>query len=348
MNKYLRLLPRLTKPSPAPEPTTGALAAPPGIRFVPGEDVLLLTVSLPGMSAPQRRAAIAFAVEDQIARPLDEVHVTPGPECAPGRWLVGVIARAALPKDIAPGQRVLPDTLAVPIPAPGEWSVWENAGRVLIRLPDGTGLATRLPAFPVLHAAAASPALTLYAGTVPAPHRRAPLPPPALPAAFDLNASTSANRSLPPVLRTLITIASLAACGHLALLAADTFALSRQTRGLETELRTAANADAGTDTDALLTRILAGPQTATDTGFLPLLTATFTAIAAQSGTVSLRDLRFGAARNNLILTFEAAGLGALQQVETDLAAAGLTVTAGPATSANGAAEQQLTLQGPKP
>lgn len=348
MNKFLRIPIWPRKQAPLPTPPGGAFACPNGIRFVPGEDVLLLTVTLPRMSPAQRRAAIAFAVEDHIARPLDEVHAALGPELEPGRWLVGVIAKAALPKDTSPGTRLLPDTFALPTPAPGHWSVWECEGRILIRLPDATGLATRLAAFAVLHLTAGTPAITLYAGTLPVSHARAPLPPLNLPSPFDLTTTHSQTLAFPPLLRHLAAIALVAALGHLAILATDTFTLARHEARLATALKQAANAPADADLNTLLTRILTAPKSSTDTGLLPLLATTFQAIAPQSGSVSFRDLRFAAAQNSLTLTAEAADLGALQALETSLAAAGLNVTAGPATSANGAAEQQLTLQGPIP
>ena len=339
---------RRRRPIAAPATANGDVAAPDGVRFVPGEVVLLLTVELPRMSAAQRSTAIAFAVEDHIARPLDEVHVALGPELGSGRWLVGVIARNAQPKDLPPGTRLLPDTLALPVPAAGQWSVRESAGRVLIRLADGTGLVTRLPGLPVLHQTAGQPPVVLYAGSVPLEHTTAPLPPPVLPAGFDLAISQSRTLALPPLMRNLAAIALLAACGHLAILAADTYALARADAALAASLRIAANAAPDADINTLLARILTAPQTAADTGLLPLLAATFDAIAPQSGTVSIRDLRFAAAQNSLTLTAEAADLGALQQVETSLAAAGLRVVAGAAISANGTAEQQLTLQGTSP
>ncbi len=322
------------------------LAAPAGVQFIPGEDVLLLAVALPRMSATQRRSTVAFAVEDQIARPLDEVHVVLGPELSGNRWLVGVISRASLPTDVRPGVRLVPDTLALPVPPDGHWSVCEAQGRILVRMPDSTGFVTSPQALPVLHQMAGNPSLTLYGGQIATAHSTAALPHLALPADFDLTDRQGRALALPPLATRLIAIAALAAVGHLAILTADTLSLSRRQATLESDLRAAAGAPSDANIDALLARILAPQQAAPQAGFLDLFSATFAAAEPQSGQVSVRELRYAAAQNSLTLSLQAPDLGTLQQLETSLASAGLAVTSGIATSANGTAEQQLTLQGP--
>jgi general secretion pathway protein L len=321
------------------------LIAPAGVQFVPGEQVLLLAVTLPKMSAAQRRATVAFAVEDQIARPLDEVHVALGPLLSGNRWLVGVIARTALPTLAQSGIRLVPDTLALPVPPEGHWSVFEVSGRVLIRLPDGTGFVTGAQGLAVLHQIAGSPAITLYSGQIAASHVRASLPQVAVPSAFDLSDHRGNSHTVPPLARRLMAIAALAALGHLAILATDTISLSRRQAALEAELRSAAGATPDMAIDALLTRILA-PQRSAPKGFLDLISTAFVAAAPQSGQVSVRELRYTAAQNDLTLTVQAADLGTLQLLETSIGSAGLVVQSGAATSAGGTAEQQLTLQGP--
>lgn len=355
MKKILHLIGRAgpsRRPSRRPRamaaPSQEVLQAPAGIRYIPGEEVLLLAVTLPKMSAAQRSAAAAFAVEDHIARPLDEVHVALGPELDANRWLVGVTARAALPVATKPGERILPDTLALPIPGPGHWAVLETKGRILIRQPDGTGFVTGAEALPVLHQIAQAPTIRLYAGDIALPHSRAPLPPPQLPARFDLTDRSGTSLAIPPLARRLMTIAAVAAAGHLAILAVDILSLSRKQADLARQLQSAAGAPPEARIDDLLAQVLAPKVGAPEAGFLPLLSATFAAVAAQTGQVSLRDLRYGAAQDSLTLTLQAADLHKLQQIETDLVSAQFAVTTGPATSASGVAEQQLTVQGPPP
>ena len=345
MNKILSLRTRTGRTDPA-NAGTAVPQAPAGIRFIPGERVLLLSVTLPPMPASQRAAAATFAAEDSIAQTLEDVHVAVGPELTPGQWLVGVVARTDLAMAIGPGLRLLPDTLALPVPPLGQWSVAEDQGRVLIRLADGTGLVTRAPGLPLLHQCAGAPAITLYAGQIAPDHLTAPWPAMTLPARFDLTNRQSRTLAVPPLARRLLAVAAITALGHLAILTADTISLSRQQGALAAQLRAAAGTTADAGIDALLSRILAPPPpTVRDAGFLPLLAAGFAAMSGQSGRVTLRELRYGAEGNSLALTLLAPDLGSLQQIESELVSAGLDVTSGPATSANGAAEQQLTLRG---
>jgi type II secretory pathway component PulL len=150
---------------------------------------------------------------------------------------------------------------------------------------------------------------------------------------------------VPPLARRLLAIAAFAALGHLAILTADTLSLSRRQAALEAELRNTAGAMPDIGIDALLTRILAPPRSAPK-GFLDLISATFAAAAPQSSQVSVRELRYAAAQNELAVTLQAADLATLQLLETSLDVAGLVVQSGPATSAGGTAEQQMTVQSP--
>ncbi len=331
---------------PAPEAPGSTLLRPPsGVRYVPGERVLLLSVTLPRMTANQRRTAVAFAVEDRIAQPLEEVHVALGPEMGPNQWLVAVIARSDLPQGTAPSHRLLPDTMALPIPPEGAWSVVEEAGRILIRRPDGTGFVTQTAALPVLHRLAGSPPITLYAGQIALNHTTAPLPPVALPPRFDLTDRRSQSLTLPPLARRLLAVAAVTALGHLAVLTTDVVTLSRDQDRLAARLRDAAGTTADAPIDALLTRILSPQTAAPQDAFLPLISASFATLSADPGSLSLRDLTYAGDTGSLTLTVLAPNLSSLQQVEAELAAE-LTVTAGPATSANGTAEQQMTLREP--
>ncbi|MGL6211194.1 MAG: hypothetical protein ACRC14_15340, partial [Paracoccaceae bacterium] len=240
----------------------------------------------------------------------------------------------------------LPDTLALPVPPHGHWSVWEGDGRVLIRREDGTGFATQHHALPLLHQIAGHPPIRLYRGEIALDHVKATLPPMAFPARFDLTNHRGNHQSLPPFARKLIGIAAVAAVGHLAILLADTASLRHQHSQLAGELRAASGSPTDAPLNALLTRILAPAPDTPTARFLPLLSTTFTAMTPQTGSVALSELRYAAPANSLALTLQAADLGVLQQLETGLLTAGLRVTAGPAISVNGTAEQQLTIEGP--
>ncbi len=328
--------------------------------LMPGEEVLLLTVALPAMTAAQRRATVAYAIEDRIAQPLELVHVVLGPQVPgahdPGLWLVAVVSHAAMSTRLATALPasvpLVPDVLTLPVPMAGAWSVLAQASRVLVRLPDTTGFATTAALLPVFWAAAGRPQMIPYGGTLPggipvAAQAVLPAAGVPLPSGFDLRTGRYSPRGagVPRGARALAAVLALALAGHLALLALDVSGLGRIVAQREAALRqalgTAAQPVAG-DLDAALASALAARMPALAGGFLPLLAQAFAAIGAQSGSVTVKTLRY--APDSLSLTLEAPDLAALQAVQNAFEAAGLAVAAGPATSANGAAEAQMTLR----
>ena len=327
---------------------------------MPGEEVFLLTVALPAMTAAQRRATVAYAIEDRIAQPLDLVHGVLGPQVPgsqdPGLWLVAVVSHAAmsarLAKAMSAAVPLVPDVLTLPVPVAGAWSVLAQASRVLVRLPDTTGFATTPALLPVFWAAGGKPQMILYGGVLPAgvpvtaqavlPAGGVPLPP-----GFDLRTGRHSPRGagVPRGARAVAAVLALALAGHLALLALDVTGLGRIAAQREAALRQALGTPAqpvAGDLDAALASTLAARIPAPAGGFLPLLAQAFAAIGAQSGTVTVKTLRY--AQDSLSLTLEAPDLAALQAVQGAFSEAGLAVAAGPATSANGAAEAQMTLR----
>ncbi len=324
--------------------------------FVAGEDVLLLSVPLPPMPPAQRRSAVAFAVEDRIARPLDEVHVVMGPALPDpvGHWLVAVIARDVLAAHLGrlrpgPGVRVLPEPLSLPVPPVGHWAAREAEGRVILRMADGTGMVVLADMLPALHGVAGRPGIVLHGGVLPDGMGSVPASDGAvwLPTGPDLRtaAASGGMAGLPRLMVRVAAVAGLGALVHLALLGAETVVLSQRLAAREVALR-AGLSQAGLspegDIEATLARALAQRQgTGEPAGFLPLLTAAMAAMQPLAGQASLRDLRYGGAE--LAMTVQAADLGTLQAVETALNGATLRVVAGTATTADGLAEQQLTV-----
>ena len=125
---------------------------------------------LPLASHRQRQAAAGFAVEELIAEPLEASHVVLGPELGRGEYLVVVVAHremAVWAGRAAPGQRLVPDVLALPVPAAGCCSVREAGGRVLVRRADGTGYATRAEHLEAFWRADGAPQVVLYGGRLP-------------------------------------------------------------------------------------------------------------------------------------------------------------------------------------
>ena len=349
----LMLVPVDRSPPPSEKPVA-PLRAPDGIALVPGADVLLLAVELPVMPASQRRAAVGYAVEDQIAQPLDEVQVVLGPQLSQTLWLVAVIARSVLAAHVTDKADLAlwPDVFLVPVPRSG-WAVWAGEGRALVRLPDGTGFAASVQNLPGFWSAAGSPEIILYAGDLPAAlaitaRQELPLTPDPTLLGFDLRAGLSGPRgrlSLPTGARSVLIVAVVAVLAHLGLLIADVVALTRLANAKESELRILLNAPADSDLDAALTQALAQRQPADGGGgVLDLLTQVFGAIGTQTGRVSVQDLRYVATQNEAVLTLEAPDLATLQAVQTALSDTGLAVTAGAATTSDGAAEVQMTIR----
>ncbi len=331
------------------------LMAPAGVQYIAGEDVLLLVVTLPAMTVAQRRAAVGFAVEDRIAAPLDDVHVVLGPAIG-DKWLVAVIARDVLAR-VAPDRktRLLPDTLALPVPDAGHWSVWTDGDRVLVRTDDGAGFVTNGIALPVYHLAAGHPPIVVYGGVLDpqlGDIRPAILPtrPDAVLDRLDLNLARAAGRdlTLPKSWMRLAAVLAIAAVGHFGLLIADIQALGYIRATYQTGVRDVLNAmgqPSGDDIDASLAQALAQSNATNGPRAIPMMSLTFAALAPHSGRVTLSDLRYGADQGSLTLTLQAPDIVTLQGVEVALTNAGFRVTAGAATTAGGLAEQQMTLQG---
>ena len=337
----------------AGKPASATLQCPDGVSLVPTEQVLLLAVDLPVMPAAQRRAAVGFAVEDRIAQGLDEVRVVLGPQMSPGIWLVAVTARSVL-TDIAKSDAkglLWPDVVLLPVPRAG-WAVWSGSGRVLVRLPDGTGFATSAAALPSFWTAAGSPAVTLLSGEMPASipvAARADMPDAPDPALFGFNlraglTDAGGRISLPKGAGRLLAVLLLAALAHLTLLVLDTVALGTMADQRDRELRAMLNAPDGSDLDLVLSQTLAARQPNDKGGVLAVLSRVFSAIGVEAGRVSVQTLRYAASDDAIVLTVEAPDLATLQSVETALNDAGLIVSAGAATTRDGAAEVQMTIR----
>jgi general secretion pathway protein L len=322
----------------------GGFVPPSGVRLVPTEQVLLLAVTLPHMPMAQRRVAVAFAVEDQIARALDTVHVVLGPQVG-AMWLVAVVAKDVLAE--WPLGRLVPDVCMVPVPAMAEWSVWARGTRVLVRCADGTGFATNADAFGIYHLAAGRPALVIYAGELPAGF--AALRQDILPAMdprfakFDLSAARVKDYAarLPRGWRGLAGLLAVAVAGHLGLVGLDTLALMRLREAQIDAVRRTAGLAEDASIETAVAQAMVARQGTAPAAFLPQLSRVFAAIADEQ--IAVRDLHYTSDAGSITMTVEAPDITTLQATETALQDAGLIVAAGAATRANGLAEQQLVI-----
>lgn len=327
-----------------------------GTVFARAEDVLLLAVAMPGMPMSQRRAVVAFAVEDRIAQPLESVLVTLGPELsAPGderRWLVAVASPSAMPAD-AGRRRVIPDVLLLPVPAAGTWSVWIGAERALVRTPDGAGFGCPSAALAAFHRAGDSPSVVLFGGDLPEGfdvQRRADLPARLDPAfaTFDLNGGATANaqNGLPAGLMRFAMVGLFGLFAHTALLTADVLAYGNLRDDRAQSVRAALGASGQPvtgDLAAALSAVLAREGRPEAVQLLPFMSRVFAGMDGAAGRMSLRDLRYDAATASLAFIIEAPDLTTLQSIETSLSDLGFAVAAGTATTGNGLAEQRLTI-----
>ncbi len=338
------------------------LQAPDRAVYLETEKVLLINLSLPKMTAALRRTAVAFAVEDLIAQPLDQVHVVLGPQSrgdvTASSWLVAVVSNAAMEDIIAAypdtDGAIFPDVMALLVPDALHWSVFRQGPRILVRLPDASGFATTPELLSTLWVAGGSPQIVSSGDDLPPAIRVAarsvlPLAPDAVDMAFNLRTGRFARRGsgLPKGARAVCIILAVAVLGHLMLLGLDVFALDRIAATRAASLRSALEEkgqDSTGDIDDALTRALASGQPATSSDFLPLLTQAFAALAAQTGQVQVKDLRFSLVQNSLTLALEAPDLAALQTAEAAFVEANLEVDSGAATTGNGAAEAVMTLR----
>ena len=322
------------------------LAAPAGVAWLASEQVLLLSAALPPLSAGQRRTALAFAVEDRIAQPLEQVKVVLGP-VVDGAHVIAVVARGLV---AAGKRRLLPDVLALPVPALG-WAVWIGGDRALVRLSDGTGFAVSVADLAMVWRHAGAPEVRVCDGVLPEGMVSAgdlPLVPMGRAwARFDLSGGERDGLlRLPRGIRALAGVLLLAAGLHLGVIWADLMQERRMLAVHEIALRQALKAvgqpDSGSlDTD--LAAALAASEPVAQRGFLPVMVASSSALTQVPG-LSVQGLTWG--DGGLRLDLQAPDLAGLQAAEAAMTAEGLTVRVGSAVNADGAAKVAMTVTQP--
>ncbi|WP_294299947.1 type II secretion system protein GspL [uncultured Sphingomonas sp.] len=212
----------------------------PATVLVPNEAVRLLAVDLPLPTRAKRLAALPFAVEELIAEPIDSVHLALGIELSPKRYLVGVVRHDRMAEWIARIEAeglghaaLVPDALALPQPAAGEWAVELGATRALVRAGDGTGFAIPVPLLRTAWDAAGKPRTIAYGTALPADMADSadalaldPLARRLLAPALDLRQGIYAvRRTGSGFWRRLATVAVLGLLAHVIIAALDTLAL---------------------------------------------------------------------------------------------------------------------------
>ncbi len=331
-------------------------------RVVPvaSDRMLILRLDLPPLALAQRKAAAQFMVESHIGQPLEEVQVILGPKLeddpAPG-YLAVVIARDVLADLLArhPSDHsdLVPDVLLLPRPQTGHWTVAERDGRLLVRLPDGTGFSAAEPGFHAVWQLAGQPDLQWVHGWPPADltlrhQSNADLAwqtEEAL-AGFNLAGDRVPDWRHPRKLIALTAAVILGLGAHLEILALQTQSLTRAADAVEMQLRQAL-ADrgiaVGISVDAATAAALKRGTAEDGRGFLPLLSAALEAMQEQSGLVALQDLTFDKKAAKLTLTLLASDLGPLQDTAALLTKAGLGATLGALTNGQGKARATVAI-----
>jgi general secretion pathway protein L len=307
----------------------------PATLLVPTESVRLLTVDLPLNSRAKRLEALPYAIEDQIAEPLEAVHIALGAEISPKRYLVGVVrhevmeAWTARTDEAGLGHAAMvPDALALPRPAEGAWSVDLSANRAVVRSGDGTGFAAPATMLRPAWESAGNPPATAYGAPLPADMMMGqgvldptPLATRLLAPALDLRQGRYARRStVSNVWRRVAWVVAIGAAAHALIALADTMMLRTiADRRAEETRQLVALAAPGTnlsgDVAATVANMLpqgggGGPQV-----FVPLASRVFAALSG-AGSVNAQAMDFQA--GTLTLDF-AAEPGLAARIRTALA-----------------------------
>ncbi|MDH5409204.1 MAG: type II secretion system protein GspL [Gammaproteobacteria bacterium] len=115
---------------------------------IPGEDILLLDIAMPGRNLQRLRNAVPYAVEDQLVDDVDSLHFSLSQQTVEGKYTVAVIDREnmrgwskVLEKAGLQAHSIIPDALALPYKEK-TWSVFVDEDRLLVRTGRYSGFAS--------------------------------------------------------------------------------------------------------------------------------------------------------------------------------------------------------------
>lgn len=121
------------------------------VVLVPSADVRLASVQVPARQLAKALKAAPYALEEQLADDLDDLHFALGTRLADGRWPVAVIAQARMQAWLALFQEhgvevdaLIPDVLALAVPDDAHFSALADHGEVLVRTAHDSGFACGL------------------------------------------------------------------------------------------------------------------------------------------------------------------------------------------------------------
>ncbi|MGI8738582.1 MAG: type II secretion system protein GspL [Gammaproteobacteria bacterium] len=110
------------------------------VVLAPSENILLTTVNLKARNREQLVRAMPFALEEELAENVEQMHFAPGPRQVDGSYPVAVVARTDMDLWLAQLRRaglipqvLIPDVLAVPLHGEQRWSLLIEPDRALLR-----------------------------------------------------------------------------------------------------------------------------------------------------------------------------------------------------------------------
>jgi general secretion pathway protein L len=125
------------------------------VVLVPGAEVTLAEARVPGRNRQRLLRAIPYALEEQLATDVEQLHFALGPVGEGDRYPVAVVERsimdawaAVLRENGIQAEQLIPETLALP-PDAG-WSLMVDGETVLVRSGDYAGFAVDSDNLPVL------------------------------------------------------------------------------------------------------------------------------------------------------------------------------------------------------
>lgn len=330
------------------------------VAVIPAEHVSLHALHIPVRSARQRLAALPFAVEDRVARALEQDHFAVLGTTARGETLAAIVDGALMglwveqtaDKTLIAEQMLIPPADIRDDERP-VWRVYRQSERALVRVSDGTGFATLPGMLEALWQIAGKPVVESYGAALEGdiPSTQLPLDGLAVSHSFaaqDLRQGRyQPSRGLARPLRFLAASVALAALAHIALMFADT----RAQRTIADDLRTQADAALATSLPTasaddqpglILRQISALNQPQRGSSFLPMMERVAQALAQQPQEIQFRQLNWS--EDALRLGVEAANLDVLQEAQASLQGSGLQVSSGSATTEGGAARVDLTVR----
>ena len=128
-----------------------------GIVWVPTAQLLCLSVTVPGKNAKLRLQALPYAIEDQLAEPIEAVHIAVLNHTASGEIACAVVSRVRMQQWVEALQveglekaALVPDIFQLPIPNDAsQWSIFEQDGWVWVRQSPWQGFACEVSVLPV-------------------------------------------------------------------------------------------------------------------------------------------------------------------------------------------------------